>query len=265
MKYGVVCKEGEGWGLHRIAQGWATAFDCAVTKRADPRADANLWIGYSHFGREASRKRGSQYDAVLFTHWAQKAHKGWDRAVRYAHLCICQSRRYLCKLPKEKTILLHPGFHPQFKMTRKLRFLVVMAVYHSKTGKRIVRKRLDWFKRLQHLGEWRLTAGGYTFGELPGLIDWADYVVILSDLEGGPLVLGEALARGKPVIAPDVGYCWEWPVIRYSGIDELEAVIQRLVLAADYGRAGDVPIGRELRRIIELKIIKSAIERQVNW
>jgi hypothetical protein len=26
----------------------------------------------------------------------------------------------------------------------------------------------------------------------------------------------EALAHGVPVIAPDVGFCWEFPVIRYE-------------------------------------------------
>lgn len=43
-----------------------------------------------------------------------------------------------------------------------------------------------------------------------------DYLVVTSLNEGGPLPLLEAVAMGVPVIAPDVGLCWEYPVIRYQ-------------------------------------------------
>lgn len=40
----------------------------------------------------------------------------------------------------------------------------------------------------------------------------------------------EAIAHGVPVIAPDVGFCWEFPVIRYKRGDwlSLEAVMRAL-------------------------------------
>ena len=43
-----------------------------------------------------------------------------------------------------------------------------------------------------------------------------DYLVVTSLDEGGPIPVVEALAHGIPVIAPDVGWCWEFPVIRYE-------------------------------------------------
>jgi glycosyltransferase involved in cell wall biosynthesis len=43
-----------------------------------------------------------------------------------------------------------------------------------------------------------------------------DYLVVTSRDEGGPMVVPEAIAHGVPVIAPDVGWCWEFPVIRYE-------------------------------------------------
>lgn len=43
-----------------------------------------------------------------------------------------------------------------------------------------------------------------------------DYLVVTSTEEGGPMPVVEALAAGVPVIAPNVGWCWEFPVIRYE-------------------------------------------------
>lgn len=44
-----------------------------------------------------------------------------------------------------------------------------------------------------------------------------DYLIITSELEGGPVPVLDALACNVPVIAPDVGWCWDYPVIRYDG------------------------------------------------
>jgi hypothetical protein len=32
----------------------------------------------------------------------------------------------------------------------------------------------------------------------------------------------------KPVIAPNIGWCWEFPVIKYSSFEELESIISKL-------------------------------------
>jgi glycosyltransferase involved in cell wall biosynthesis len=47
-------------------------------------------------------------------------------------------------------------------------------------------------------------------------LDSIDYLVVTSTEEGGPMPVIEALARHVPVIAPRVGWCWEFPVIRYE-------------------------------------------------
>jgi len=254
MKYQVVCKEGEEWGLYRIAEGWAAALECSVAKEPDRKANANVWVGYSNYGHYAQHHRPTKFDAVLFTHRVDAVkHTGWDRAARYAHLCVCQSPRYAKFLTRKKTVVLHPGFHWQYDTRRKTRFLVMMATHKHGTEKRIKRKRLDWYEQLSAVGDsdWEITGGHYNFQILPGLIDWCDYLVILSDMEGGPLVLGEALARHKPVIAPDVGYCWEWPVLRYTGFDELRSIVTRLCRASDYSMEGDRAKGLVLRNHIE--------------
>lgn len=43
-----------------------------------------------------------------------------------------------------------------------------------------------------------------------------DYLLVTSLDEGGPMPVVDALAMGVTVIAPDVGWCWEFPVIRYE-------------------------------------------------
>lgn len=43
-----------------------------------------------------------------------------------------------------------------------------------------------------------------------------DYLIITSSNEGAPIPLLEAMACGVPVIAPDVGCCFEFPVIQYE-------------------------------------------------
>lgn len=57
-----------------------------------------------------------------------------------------------------------------------------------------------------------------------------DYLVVTSLDEGGPMPVLEAIAHGVPVIAPDVGWCWEFPVIRYErgSWESLRAVLEAL-------------------------------------
>ena len=63
---------------------------------------------------------------------------------------------------------------------------------------------------------------------MPDFYNNIDYLLILSNNEGGPVPVLEAFATGKPVIAPDVGWCWEYPVIKYNTIDELKFLIKTL-------------------------------------
>lgn len=56
-----------------------------------------------------------------------------------------------------------------------------------------------------------------------------DYLIVTSELEGGPVPVLDAIACGVPVIAPDVGWCWEYPVIRYNGTyQDLKRVCRQL-------------------------------------
>lgn len=59
-----------------------------------------------------------------------------------------------------------------------------------------------------------------------------DYLVVTSNNEGGPVPVIEAIQMGVPIIAPDVGWCWEYPVIQYkkNNLEDLRRVILRLTI-----------------------------------
>jgi glycosyltransferase involved in cell wall biosynthesis len=46
-----------------------------------------------------------------------------------------------------------------------------------------------------------------------------DYLIIPSSIEGGPMPVLESLSLGVPVIAPNIGWCWDFPVIKYERDD----------------------------------------------
>jgi hypothetical protein len=67
-----------------------------------------------------------------------------------------------------------------------------------------------------------------------------DYLVVTSTLEGGPMPVLEAIARGVPVIAPNVGWCWEFPVLRYAvgEYDSLRGVLEQLTAPPSWEQWG---------------------------
>lgn len=75
-------------------------------------------------------------------------------------------------------------------------------------------------------GQWPCSTP-YAVEERDAFYRAIDYLVITSREEGGPMPVLEAIARGVPVIAPNVGWCWEFPVLRYA-VGEYSALRQVL-------------------------------------
>jgi hypothetical protein len=110
--------------------------------------------------------------------------------------------------------------------------LILGVVGREYPGNRKGTEALAEIRRLPGV-EVRFTGGRLPFARLPEFYKSIDYLLVLSRNEGGPLPVLEALAMGKPVIAPDVGWCWEHPVIRYHTIDELKGILTKLVIPRD--------------------------------
>ena len=68
-----------------------------------------------------------------------------------------------------------------------------------------------------------------------------DYLVVTSTEEGGPMPVLEAIARGVPVIAPNVGWCWEFPVLRYAvgEYSSLRQVLEQLTAPPSWEQWGE--------------------------
>jgi len=94
---------------------------------------------------------------------------------------------------------------------------------------------MDWVDELRAIPGVLVTTtdGKIPWLDMPGYYDGLDYLVVISENEGGPKPVVEALARGVPVIAPDVGYCWDFPVLRYRTKDGLLDIVRRLAVPRD--------------------------------
>jgi glycosyltransferase involved in cell wall biosynthesis len=66
--------------------------------------------------------------------------------------------------------------------------------------------------------------------DLPMFYDKIDYFVVTALNEGGPIPVLDAMGIGVPVIAPDVGWCWEFPCYQYErgSWESFENILYRL-------------------------------------
>lgn len=83
-------------------------------------------------------------------------------------------------------------------------------------GLRVIINGPGWLKQPHELNcmDDQSASGRRRFYEL------IDYLVVSSSIEGGPVPVLDAIASGVPVIAPNVGWCWEYPCIPYDGTQE---------------------------------------------
>jgi hypothetical protein len=80
----------------------------------------------------------------------------------------------------------------------------------------------------------------YTIATRDAFYQAIDYLVVTSTEEGGPMPVLEAIARGVPVIAPNVGWCWEFPVLRYAvgEYSSLRQVLEQLTAPPSWEQWG---------------------------
>ena len=113
-------------------------------------------------------------------------------------------------------------------------FGVVGRTYPSgRKGEGLVRKMVERGYDVRAWGKgWPVQEGNREdeWESLPAFYDTIDYLVVTSLNEGGPVPVIDAIAAGVPVIAPKVGFCWEFPVIEYhrGSWESLHKVIEKL-------------------------------------
>ena len=214
--------ESQRWVLRPLAEALAAAIPGAsVSTKVDPAADVNFFVNY------ALLRPVPTITAALFTHREEGGlGKLFDDIARRVDWCFAMCARTAVLLPRGKTTILPLFPDRQFYKAPRLVLGVVGREY--KSG----RKRLHLVADLETIKGVKVvvSGGALSWEEMPSFYDSIDYLVVISDNEGGPIPVLEAIARGKPIIAPNVGFCWGYPVLRYSTKEDLLRLIQRLVL-----------------------------------
>lgn len=220
-----VVRPTDGWALQRLAE----SIDLpggSVGAVPDPTADVNFYVNY-YLWEGPSRS----CDVALFTHRHgdddPELRDRFDAVARGVDACVAMCGRTARHLPPKPTLIWHGAADPIFR-----RPPLVLGVVARPSA----RKRLDWVPEIERRFrvEVRATGGALPFAALPEFYRTLDYLLVLADNEGGPIPVQEALAMGTPVIAPDVGYAWDHPVLRYDGtFDGLARVLAALTPPAD--------------------------------
>lgn len=216
----------DGWVLQRIAESLEIP-GRTLGVVPDPAATVNLYVNYYLYTAPTGT-----LDVGWFTHRPgdedRDIQRRFDAVAREIDACVAMCRRTAQYLDPARTVVLHGAADPIF-----YREPLVLGVVASGT---YLRKRMSWIPRLRELPgiEVRVTGGELPFEALPAFYRDIDYLVVLSDNEGGPIPVLEALALKKPVIAPDVGFAWDYPVVRYDGTwEDLRRVVAGLRLPRD--------------------------------
>ncbi|QDU59994.1 Glycosyl transferases group 1 [Planctomycetes bacterium Pan216] len=234
----------DGWVLDKIA----SSFEFPGGTRArtpDPKADINFYINYALLKRPSG-----SLDVGLFTHkHPGPAAETWDTCAAMSHHCVAMCRKSADELPADKTsICLLPPFGRFLGRSLKLGFV-------GREYKSSPRKRFEWINTIADIPgvtcDW--ANGGTPDHDLPEFYRSLDYLVITAEREGGPMPLVEALAMGTPVIAPDVGFAWDYPVIRYEGLPELKRIVRNLVFPFDAWERTSERLGMLFETLLERK------------
>jgi glycosyltransferase involved in cell wall biosynthesis len=226
MKVNIVTeRESQRWSLLYDAENLARHIDGAtVGDKVDPTAHVNMFVNYALYVPVNTVR------TAMFTHHEERYAARWDEAAEGCHWCFAMCRKAYEMLPNRKASVMRFWPHPQFHRQRPLVIGICGRDYRGG------RKRMGWVDSIRLIPGVvvKVTGGDYKWEELPEYYDSLDYLVVISGNEGGPKPVIEAIARGVPVIAPDVGFCWEHPVIRYDGTKaNLLATLRGLVMPED--------------------------------
>ena len=226
MKLHIVTEtEAQRWSLRMDAENLARETPGAVVNTVpDPGADVNMFINYALY------QPVDTVTTAMFTHREREGpfRAKFDAVKQAVDWCFAMNWHTLALLPPEKSSVMWVWPDPRYYRD-KLVLGICGRAY--KSG----RKRMEWVQDLQAVPgvEVRTTRGKISASDMPGYYDGLDYLVVVADNEGGPKPVVEALARGCPVIAPNVGYCWEFPVLRYRTKEELLGIVRSLVIPRD--------------------------------
>lgn len=192
------------------------------------RGDGTYFVNYALYDESQPRPHG-----CWFTHLEEKWQKKFDEVAGKVDFAACPNKRikkYLEDKGVKRVEVMPHGHDPRLK--KKITFGVAGRVYKDtgRKGEYMVKNMVDEKFNVLAMGDgWPCEKFG-SWEQAPAFYKAIDYLVITSLAEGGPVPQIEAIAAGVPVIAPDVGHCWEFPVIKYKrgSWESLKKVLDKL-------------------------------------
>lgn len=215
----------DGWILEKIAKHLDDSLPYTVwTEKPNKKSKITYFINYV----QANEDRVSEIEISLFTHIEESVDKlvqKWEEVLSNSDLAVFMSELYAKKSKKSKTpsIVIPPGVDlDKFKPSPIKIGVIGTTKYTGRKGEDLIKKVMD----VPGI-EWRFTGSGwpgktkfYKDEDMPGFYSELDYVLIASQIEGGPMCAIEALASGVPIISTDVGWMPELPHIKFRYGDE---------------------------------------------
>ena len=209
------------WVLRPICEEFARYLPATISTKPDTQAKVNVFVNYALYQSINTKTVG------FFTH-REKDSNSFDQIAQECDWCVAMCNRTAGYLPKKKTSIIQVWPNSKY-IKDKIVFGVVGRQYSSG------RKRFWMAEPLKEIEgiEVRFTNGEIPEEKMTDFYREIDYLLVLSNNEGGPVPVVEALGMGVPVIAPNVGFCWSFPVLRYETQKDLISVIKRLRIPKD--------------------------------
>lgn len=225
MKINIVTEPAPGWVLRMMSENWCKRLpNCTITDmHPNPTADINFYVNWAIFKPQFKTK----IDIGWFTH---KENEVFDIKASQMDYCVCPSELSRNLLPPDKSFVLKHGVGEEFlNKKNNIKFGIVGREYGSG------RKNFNIIQSLKNIpnSDFSITNGKLSKSQLVDFYKEIDYLLVTATNEGGPVPVLDALTMGVPIIAPNVGWCWEYPVIRYSSHEELFNIISSLCSFVD--------------------------------
>ena len=223
-----------GWILERLAAEIASRYEYVTySTEVNPNAPIQYYMTYGTW-----KGRVSPFEIGYFAHLEPhgEARDKFFHVANNADHCVCHSKLYEDLLRQEginNVTTISPGVDLDY-FTPKIKIGVVGRTYHTgRKGERLVADVLD----IPEI-EWHFTGDGWPYPgldlpdeKMPDFYRSMDYILVPSLYEGGPMCVVEALACGKEVIAPAVGWVPQFPHIEFEtgNSQDLRRVLNQLV------------------------------------
>jgi hypothetical protein len=212
MRVNIYTEGSKNWGLLRRMSMEIAHRLKYVTINKDP-GDINYFVNYALYRPVKGVTVGH------FTHLEiggpfRQRFEDVARKVDYHTGTSMHSARLLTDMGIPGCVVISPGTDLQ----REVIFGVCGQVKASgRKGEYLVEKMVNDGYTVKAWGQgWPCEIVSSDLKDRRAFYEMIDYFVVTAINEGGPVPVAEAIGMGVPVIAPDVGWCWEFPVYRYK-------------------------------------------------